>query len=130
MKKLTINFDVKGYDLFLTTFEKGKLDATEVQSKADAGEYPFDYWETPFMDYEFFHDDMGNTQIGGFQEGLLRMACGVVRVHPRRSSRRRDSISKSISTPIQRVVLGQHGRKWGAMVFHPRMLYARITVFQ
>ena len=63
MEKLTIHFEVKGYDRFLTTFENGKLDVAEIQGKVDAGDFPFDYWETPLKDYEFYHDDMGNTQI-------------------------------------------------------------------
>lgn len=61
MKKLTISFEVKGYDLSVEVFEKGKFDEAEVRGKAEIGEYP--YWEAPLKDYEFLHGDMGGIAI-------------------------------------------------------------------
>jgi|TARA_B100000959_G_scaffold223754_1_gene237219 hypothetical protein len=61
MKKLTIDFEVKGCDLMMHSFSKSEFDEVNFREKVDSGEY--DYWDTPLKDYEFLWSDMLQVQI-------------------------------------------------------------------
>ena len=65
MKKLTIDFEVKGCDLVLNVYEKDKLDEAEVRKIFENGE---DYMNAlggiaQHKDYEFIRNDMGDIKI-------------------------------------------------------------------